>query len=391
MPNYPFPPVGALEAKGASEMNMVGVIRLLKALKCEVSVVAKIRSPQSADISSTAKAEEIRLQGVPYRAKIRSAGLHRLFRPLLWDGAANEYDDEHLRGVLREEIRAFSPDVVVLEYTFLVPLARFFKAYGIPVAIRSHNIEPLHFLSEEGFSFLNLLKFIFKWIVEYAAVRRSDFLFAITPREAAWYRRMGRKPIVLLPSGYLPQAVEKPPYAPRDTAHPVFLFPGGSFGIPHNRRAVELLVRAIAPKLMKRAPGDFTLLISGRKLPESLEKAFPECVRFIGHVEDPDELYKNVDAVIIPTQFGRGMQLKLFAPLARGFPVVTFSRVLSGYPFENGRDILLASDTETFAEAMRALWSYNMRKSLGAHARAASVVLFSKKSLEEALEKLSTL
>ena len=64
-----------------------------------------------------------------------------------------------------------------------------------------------------------------------------------------------------------------------------------------------------------------------------------------GYVNKYEDLMKEMDIAISPSISGRGMQQKIFEPLARGIPTISSDKGMQGYQFEDGKHILLAKKT----------------------------------------------
>jgi glycosyltransferase involved in cell wall biosynthesis len=75
-------------------------------------------------------------------------------------------------------------------------------------------------------------------------------------------------------------------------------------------------------------------------------------------------------AVIAPLRLGGGTRLKILEAMAMGKPVVSTPEGAEGLQVEDGRDLLLASSPETFAERLvKVLKDAALSRSLGENAR----------------------
>jgi glycosyltransferase involved in cell wall biosynthesis len=372
MPTPPFP------ALGADEQNRLGVVRLLKELGyTDISIIAKAR----ADQMKSWPAEEAAYGAVtlvPYRnasEKTLRYRLARLLNPFRWDGAADEYFDNRLDAAVAADIARRKPDLVLLEYNFVWPVARALQRARIPIVMRSHNFEALHFLSEDGVSPVNLFKFFAKLLTEWRSCTIAGAVLAVTATEAREYRWLcpaGK--IFALHSGALPDLLLKRHQA-REQSPVELLFMGSRYSIPHNRKAAAFLIEEVMPAVERAYPGMFHLSVTGGKLPEKLARALPANTTYLGYVDDLDAVFERIEAVVSPRVAGHGMQLKVFEPLCRGIPVVTSASVLGGYPFETGKEVLIADTVPEFVRAVGQLTELAPRRAMGeaAHARAAAL------------------
>jgi hypothetical protein len=337
-----------------------------------VRVIAKYFDWQpAAEIVARWRAEGIPITLIPYRK-------HKRFS-LIPDRAAAEYADPAMRRAVRDAIADFHPDVMWCDYTYLWPLYGEAKRRGIPVITRSINVESRHFLDEDGRTVVNYLKFIPKYISELITARRSDAVFAITPREEAWYRSHGAARAATLPLRALPRKTGT--HTPRETDTLHIFFSGSTYTVSHNRRAAEFLLRDLAPRMFGAYDRGYVFHITGAKLPADLEPYIRDNVVSEGFVQNMDAFLADMDIAVSPSLFGAGMQQKIFEPLARGFPTITHPRGIAGYPFVSGRDFFAAETAEEYVRALAALRTIDKRRELSDNCKRKSAVLFSEQAL----------
>lgn len=386
MPTPPFPPLGA------DEQNRLGIIRLLKELGYgEIVIIAKAREDQMS-------LAEAGVSLIPYQVKSKknlSYWIARAMNPFRWDGATDEYYDPRFRGAIDMAIAERKPDLLLVEYNFLWPAALSARRSGIPVIMRSHNFEALHFLSEDGLSLINLFKFLAKLLSEWRSCAVSDVVLAVTVKEAHEYRWLcPAQKIFALHSGALPDLVAKR-HIPHDRIPVELLFMGSRYSIPHNLKAARLLIEGVMPAVEVAYPGIFHLSITGGKLPEKLARSLPGNTAYLGYVDDLEAVFEKTDVVIAPRVAGHGMQLKVFEPLCRGIPVVTSALVLGGYPFADGEEVFIADTIEEFVSAIGKLGSFETRRAMGNAAHVGAEALFGKAPtlaiMREALKKAHAL
>ena len=71
-----------------------------------------------------------------------------------------------------------------------------------------------------------------------------------------------------------------------------------------------------------------------------------------GFVDDLDECYKRANVFVAPILVGGGIIVKILDAMAAGTPVVTTTYGNEGIGAVPGRDILIADDPESFADAV---------------------------------------
>lgn len=382
-PRFPLPDTGACE------QDRLEGLKQLKRLGFEVRVLAKVFQFQDREaIRRFSQESGIPIELVGYeREKKRAFGealgfyARRFFFPFYWDGAAYEYSHSETRQAVEREIRAHRPDAVWFDYTYLWPLYSIAKKAGIPIITRSINFEPLHFLQEDGRSFVNIAKSLSKFLSEWLTILKSDWMFAITPQEEKIYRRMGARRISTLPLRSLPRFLRSEHKSPDRPLLNVF-FAGSTYTVSHNRKAVEFIIRDIVPAIEKKAPDVFAFHITGGKLPSDIAAKMPKSVEYHGFVEDWETFLSSMDIALVPSFLGAGMQQKIFEPLSRGIPTIASARGLAGYPFKRGIHVVAADTSCDFIGGLLALRNAKTRQEVSRGASRLSEKLFSKHMLD---------
>lgn len=386
MPSLPFPITGAEQSDRAN-----GIKQMIR-LGFDVKVIVKLVSWQSFDYARSI-AEELGIEIIPIKYKYSNAKISfktkfkklflKMINPLFFDGAALEYNEPEIKNKLAETIKIWKPDLIIFDYTYLWPLYKIAKKFSIPIVVRSHNFEPYHFLEEDGYTILNFFKFIPKMISEYLTVKNSSLIFSITPKEKKIYEKIGAKKVRNLPLRGLYRYL-KNPHNIRNKTPLNFFFMGASYNVPHNRRALEFILREIIPLVRKKSVGKFVFYATGAKLPAEFNKYFNgNDAIYEGFVENMEEFISNMDIALIPSLFGAGMQQKVFEPLTCGIPTITSKKSLNGYPFENGKHLLLADSAEDFANCLIELENFDLRKELSKNAIKISQELFSLEKIDK--------
>ncbi|MEK7598904.1 MAG: glycosyltransferase [Patescibacteria group bacterium] len=379
-PRFPLPDTGACEK------DRFEGIKQFKRLGFDVRVVSKVFSFQDKkDIEKFSADFGIPVKLLEYENKF---SLRKFFNPFYWDGAAHEYSGKSTQEAVEAILDEWHPDLVWFDYTYLWPLYGLAGRRKIPIITRSINFEPDHFLQEDGYSLLNLIKFLPKLASEIITIYKSDFLFAITPNEEKIYRRLGAKNIKTLPLRGLSLCFNSIHGVNNKDILNVF-FMGSTYNVHHNRAALEFILKKIAPEARKKYPLKFKFYILGSKVPEDLTKFFGEDIIYVGHKnhEALDEFLAGMDIAIVPSLFGAGMQQKIFEPLCRGIPAVASLRGLAGYPFEHRKHLLAAETLGEFPDLLSELRDAGLRRSLSENSVALSKKLFSSQASDSGILK----
>lgn len=377
-PRFPFPPKGACDSDRSR-----GILDFLSG-GFEVKILTKVANEQKAE-EARRTGKEIGAEIFPFiygatragwRGKIRR-GLLALINPAYLDGAAFEYEDAAMRAKLNELLDSFKPDGVYFDYTYLWPLYGIVRRRGLPIVTRSINFEPIHFLDEDGWSVWNMARALPKFISELIVARRSDLLFSITPKEEKIYWRFARGTVLNLPLRELYNFLDFKYEAREKEVMDVF-FMASTYNVRHNLEALRFVVNEVAPETRRLMPGKARFHIFGAKLPEGSNFEWSDDLIYHGYVDDLDAFLRGMDAAVIPSLFGAGMQQKIFEPLARGIPIIVSPRGLAGYPFQDGVHFIGARSARDFAEALVGLTDKNKRAQISRAAQELSRQLFSK-------------
>jgi len=377
MPKFPYP------AKGACEQDRFEGIRILKNLGYDLSIISKIHPKQMETVKKVSDELGIKITPVLYK---NNRSIKRIFNPLFWDGAAYEYRDKDIVDAFNNQLNKFCPGIIWFEYSNLWPLYKYARKKKIPIITRSHNFEATHFLEEEGWRGLNLLRFISKFLGEIIVSKKSDMLFAITPKEAESYKKIGARKVLILPLRSLGKYLDDS-HTFRDNDTINIFFMGSTYNVVHNRKALEFIIKEIAPAIEKQMPGKFVFHITGAKMPDDMLRFFGDRIIYHGYVDNMDEFVKNMDIALVPSLFGAGMQQKIFEPLCRGIPTITSKRGLANYPFENEKHLLLAENLKEYIKTVIRMRDIDLRRNLSKNSIELCCELFSKEKIKSIISK----
>ncbi|MEN5305939.1 glycosyltransferase family 4 protein [Chryseobacterium cucumeris] len=153
-----------------------------------------------------------------------------------------------------------------------------------------------------------------------------------------------------------------------------------------NIDAVKFLYEKIMPIVWKTNP-ELEVSIIGNVAEKLDLKLFPK-FKFLGFVESIEEHFMNSKIMVAPLRFGAGVKGKIGQAFEYFFPVVTTDIGAEGMKLTDKKNVLIANDENSFAEAIiqlnndEELWNTLSRNSVD------SLRAFSP---EEVKEKLKTL
>jgi len=300
----------------------------------------------------------------------------RLFAPAFGAMTSNvpfligRFVSNEFRRALRATLRRFVPDVVQIESPSLLPYVELVRSEGnARVVLRSLNVE---FRIWEGLVRIErnplrrvALRRIASSLRTYE-VQQLDTIDAIVPisqEDADDFRRLGStRPVHVLPCGV---AMAEPTH---DTLIPNSAGFIGSLDFRPNQEAVAWIVSELWPRIIERVP-EARLSIAGRSAPAWLRRRMSN-VDFRGAVDDATAFMNTMSVMIAPLFAGGGMRIKVLEAMALAKPVVATKLGAGGLDVEHGRDILIADDAESFADAVaRLLRDRQMAARMGDAAR----------------------
>jgi glycosyltransferase involved in cell wall biosynthesis len=276
---------------------------------------------------------------------------------------------------LRRRFREYRPDVVVVEFPYLMPLARAAaRGLGCTFILSEHNVE-YRFVQRMGTPFWRGLK----WY-EMRACNAADAVVFVSETDRDSVAPDLQGPAVRV----APNGVDVSRYTPENRARaerirnihdldgPVFIY-HGNLGATQNAEAVSVLLKTVFPAIRSALP-EASLLLVGADPPETSQSN----VVCTGLVDDLPGYLAAADVAVIPLKTGSGTKLKVLEYLASGVPVVTTPVGAEGIALEHEVSALIEEDPhELAAEAVRLAGDESLRERLRTAGRELAVENYS--------------
>jgi glycosyltransferase involved in cell wall biosynthesis len=130
------------------------------------------------------------------------------------------------------------------------------------------------------------------------------------------------------------------------------------------------LYHQIMPLIWQQRP-EATLTIVGSKPPKTIQALGNDPrVEVTGYVEDMRPYVGQAEIMLSPMVYSVGIQNKVLEAMALGTPVVVAAQAAAALGTEPGRDLLVATSAQDFAEAtLRLMDDADLRMSLSQHGR----------------------
>lgn len=122
----------------------------------------------------------------------------------------------------------------------------------------------------------------------------------------------------------------------------------GNMNYEPNVHASQFLVQEVMPLVWKELP-QTKVLISGANPKHSVSNLTEERVTVSGFVDDIRESYASARIFVAPMRTGSGLQNKLLEAMAMQMPCVTTSIANDSLKAENGKEVLVGDDAQSFA------------------------------------------
>jgi len=280
-----------------------------------------------------------------------------------------------LYGPLRSRLHSYSPDIVIVEIPYLVPLAKLTcRGLGCTVVLTEHNIE-YKFAKRLEIPLWRLLR-----RYELFVCNRVDAVLTVSETDRDTLTPHLDDDVVV---GVAPNGVDVGRFTPErkrkaesirdryDLTSPVLVF-HGNLGNAQNAEAVDLLLEEVFPTVRSEFE-TASLLLLGAGPPETT----PPGVVCTGVVEDLPTHLAAADVAVAPLLSGSGTNLKILEYLATGLPVVTTPVGAEGLPLDHERTALVADPTDVPAQTVRVLRDAQLRETLSENGRDLAVSEFS--------------
>lgn len=313
------------------------------------------------------------------RAEVRKAS-PQFFARVAWHladplpYAVGQYRSRAYRQRVRELLARNTFDLIVAD--FLFPVINLPDDLPCPAVLFTHNVEAeiwrRHAENAEGR--------VRKWL--YAAqhrrmlryegrvLRRFDGLLAVSEADrdtfARLYPGVVADDIFVVPTG-VDTDYFAPVASPPDSVELVFT---GSMDWLPNEDAMVWFCREVLPRIQAEIPAVRLSIVGRAPTPTVSRLAENAHVRVTGRVEDVRPYITDAAVFVVPLRIGGGTRLKIFEAMAMGKAVVSTTVGAEGLPVTHGRDVVLADDESTLADAVvRLVRHLDERRALESAAR----------------------
>jgi len=259
-----------------------------------------------------------------------------------------------------ESVRRFQPDVIFCDHIHSgVVASRLSDTLDIPMIVRSHDIEHLHYryyfqCAKGSKKLLRLLSLNHLEQYEKSLFKKSLAFFDISRDDLKFWKQQGFEngyflpPLIDAKSGQNNGDSNDAGVREEITYDVVFL---GNLNSENNVAGVTWFVEEVFPILKERSP-DIKALISGSNPVPGIKEICQNKPGLDLKINPPSasKIYQSGRVLIDPVATGSGVSIKSLDMLAIGKPIVSRPKGLSGLPEEAKQYFRVASDAPSYAD-----------------------------------------
>lgn len=244
-------------------------------------------------------------------------------------------------------------DVAVCD--FLSASLNFPAELRTPTLLFQHNVESVLWRRQADYEPNFIKRIAFKLeaekMIRYErkAVNRFNHVIAVSENDRENMARMtDQMRISIVPTGVDLEAYRQ--QSCNDAIDPVVVFTG-SMDWEANIDGVEYFCAEIWPRVLKSVPAA-RFRIVGRNPHPRVRALASDSIEVTGSVPSVIDHMKDAAVFVVPLRIGGGTRLKIYEAMAMGKAVVSTSVGAEGLDVEDGRNIMLADTTPSFADSI---------------------------------------
>lgn len=298
-----------------------------------------------------------------------------------------------LGGLLEQALSEGAPDIIQIEqingYYAIETVLPSLREFGTKIVLDAHNVEQ-RLLSQSIETFPFFKKLIGKYIlsnfqqIENRAALMVDAILTCSAEDKIFFEKLGAKKVYEVPNG-----VDTDYFKPLlPTEEPGILFMGG-MTYPPNDDALRWYFNKVYPQIRDSVSSVKMYVIGSAPSSWLKEKAQNDpSIILPGFVPDEREYLAKSRVCISPMRIGSGTGLKILTYMASGRATVATSVGARGIICQDGLNIVIADDPQTFSQGViRLLNSVDLSMELGGRAREAIVARYSWASIVRELHQ----
>ena len=282
--------------------------------------------------------------------------------------AVSRFADAKVQKQLQDWFREQRFDVAVCD--FLDAAVNFPGSLNIPSVLFQHNVESeiwrRHAATAGNPAKQMMYRMEFRKMLRYerAAVRKFQHVIAVSANDRSIMTRWADADrVTVVPTGvdlaqYRPDPAKFDPTNsdpnPLAPSAPLITFVGAMDWEP-NIDAVEYFCSEVWPAIKAEVPRARFRIVGrnpDRRVQKWVSNSNDDSIEVTGRVPSVVEHLRQSAVVVVPLRIGGGTRLKIYEAMATAKAVVSTTVGAEGLDIHHGRDIILADDARSFAQAV---------------------------------------
>jgi len=273
--------------------------------------------------------------------------------PQLAPYPVTKFTDARVRKLVTAWFEERRFDVAVCD--FLASSLNFPSELTLPTALFQHNVETVLWKRMAQFEVKWLDRMVSK--VEYARmsrfepkqVRRFHHVIAVSEADRDVMSAMvPHSAISVVPTGVDLKKFQYDPSLRPAGQEVVFT---GSMDWEANIDGVEYFCKEVWPLVLAQVPSARCLIV-GRRPHQRVKDLASDTVEVTGTVPAVEEYLRRASVFVVPLRIGGGTRIKIYEGMAVGKATVSTTIGAEGLDVTHGKDIVLADEPKTFADAI---------------------------------------
>ena len=192
---------------------------------------------------------------------------------------------------------------------------------------------------------------------ETSALRLADKLISLSNSDSSFFKDIGCKNILFIPSGF------KKIHIPKINNNNRNILFVGHMGSEGNVKAVLFFISEIFPKIIKSC-NDVILYIVGSSPSSEILRLNSSNIKVTGYVKDISKFYLNSRVLVCPFTMSYGQRTRIYEALSHGIPCIVSSKSVAGMPLINSGVIIKDSNEKFAKSAIKILKDFNYYKKI---------------------------
>lgn len=267
---------------------------------------------------------------------------------------SNNFQDK-----LKEVLSMQNFDIVQIEMLFMSPYINTIReSSSASIVLRAHNIE--HLIWKRVASITNnplkraYINHLARTLENYEkeTLNKFDGIIPISSKDEEFFKKESNKPVRTISFGVNTNKIISTDSTKEEHA----LFHIGSMNWIPNEEGIKWFLDHVWPLVNHKLP-NIKLYLAGREMPEWLKNLNKKNVVIVGEVPDAYSFIQSKTISIAPLFSGSGIRIKIIESMALGKAVISTTIGAEGINYNNGENIMIADDVDSFVKAIVELYN----------------------------------